>query len=65
MTAKSISIKYRLCRSGGYAAKVIKLTSRGLRRAEGPSENTREYAAERSVRVVIAAEKSAEGIVLR
>lgn len=65
MTTKSISIKHRIRRSGGDALKVIELTSRGLFRAVGPSANTREDAAERSARTVIAAEKSAEGIVTR
>jgi len=56
MIAKSAAIKDRGGRSGGRAVKAVDLTSGDLRRV-------RENRTERVARLVIAAEKSAEGIV--
>ena len=57
-TTKSISIKRRGCKSGGRALKDAKLTSGGLRRVRrsglGESQGS-----------LIAAQKSAEGVVAR
>jgi len=65
MTAKSISIKHRVCRSGGRAVKAVELTSGGLRRAVGPGENTRRARLTIPQGEAIAPEKSAEGVVVR
>jgi hypothetical protein len=54
--AKSRAIKGREGKSGGDAAKAVGLTSGGLRRV-------RKARTERFVRAVIAAQKSAEGIL--
>ena len=57
-TTKSISIKRRGCKFGGRALKDAKLTSGGLRRvAESPLRGSRGS--------LTAAQKSAEGIVVR
>ena len=45
--------------------KVIELTSRDLRRAVGPGENTRRARLTSLKGLVIASEKSAEGVVVR
>jgi hypothetical protein len=58
MTAKSTVIKGRGGKSGGCAGKAVDLTSGGLRRVRHPRT-------ERAARRVIAAQKSAEGIVGR
>ena len=56
LIAKSRAIKGRGGRSGGCAVKAVDLTSGGLRRVRKPRT-------ERVARLVIAMQKSAEGIV--
>jgi hypothetical protein len=57
MTAKSLSIKVRGCKSGRCVVKAVELTSGGLRRVL-------ESKTEKAVRPLIPAQKSAEGIVV-
>ena len=63
VTAKSTSIKGGERKSGGRAAKVIELTSGGLRRAAGPCANTRRARLIGSQGPTTASQKSAEGVV--
>ena len=64
-TTKSISIKFRCCRSGGRAAKGIELTSRDLRCAVGQCENALRARLTDLQESLTASEKSAEGVVVR
>jgi hypothetical protein len=65
VTVKSTSIKLRLCKSGGRAAKAVELTSGDLRRAANPCENARRARLSGSQGPKTASEKSAEGVVVR